>query len=75
MKKDKQLGERKLCSHFAKPQKQIEGVYFSSVTYCLRHDFFERGRPLRPPFFLHTDFFYLKQQSLDFKMALIGTSN
>jgi hypothetical protein len=32
VKKDKQLYERKLCSFFAKPQKQIGGVYFSSIT-------------------------------------------
>jgi hypothetical protein len=31
--KDKQLYERKLCSFFAKPQKQI-GVVFSSITKC-----------------------------------------
>jgi hypothetical protein len=31
-KKDKQLDERKLCSFFAKPQKQIGRVYFSSIT-------------------------------------------
>jgi hypothetical protein len=32
VKKEKQLDERKLCSFFAKPQKQIGGVYFSSIT-------------------------------------------
>jgi hypothetical protein len=31
-KKDKQLDESKLCSFFAKPQKQIGMVYFSSIT-------------------------------------------
>jgi hypothetical protein len=31
-KKDKQLDERKLCSFFAKPPKQIGVVYFSSIT-------------------------------------------
>jgi hypothetical protein len=31
-KKDKQLDERKLCSFFAKSQKQIGVVYFSSIT-------------------------------------------
>jgi hypothetical protein len=31
-KKEKQLDERKLCSFFAKPQKQIGVVYFSSIT-------------------------------------------
>jgi hypothetical protein len=31
-KKDKQLYERKLCSFFAKSQKQIGRVYFSSIT-------------------------------------------
>jgi hypothetical protein len=31
-KKDKQLDERKLCSFFAKPPKQIGVVYFSSST-------------------------------------------
>jgi hypothetical protein len=33
VKKDKQLDARKLCSFFAKPQKQIGEVYFSSITY------------------------------------------
>jgi hypothetical protein len=32
VKKDKQLYERKLSSFFAKPQKQIGRVYFSSTT-------------------------------------------
>jgi hypothetical protein len=32
VKKDKQLYERKLCSFFNKPQKQIGRVYFSSTT-------------------------------------------
>jgi arsenate reductase (glutaredoxin) len=32
-KKDKQLDARKLCSFFAKSQKQIGVVYFSSTTY------------------------------------------
>jgi hypothetical protein len=32
VKKDKQLYERKLCSFFAKPPKQIGRVYFSSTT-------------------------------------------
>jgi hypothetical protein len=32
VKKEKQLDERKLCSFFAKPQKQIRPVYFSSNT-------------------------------------------
>jgi hypothetical protein len=32
VKKDKQLDARKLCSFFAKPQKQIGVVYFSSIT-------------------------------------------
>jgi hypothetical protein len=31
-KKDKQLDERKLCSFFAKPQKQTGLLYFSSIT-------------------------------------------
>jgi hypothetical protein len=34
-KKDKQLDARKLCSFFAKSQKQIGVVYFSSTTYAL----------------------------------------
>jgi large conductance mechanosensitive channel len=33
VKKDKQLDERKLCSFFAKPQKQRRPPYFSSNTY------------------------------------------
>jgi hypothetical protein len=32
VKKEKQLDERKLCSFFAKPQKQICPLYFSSNT-------------------------------------------
>jgi hypothetical protein len=32
VKKEKQLDERKLCSFFAKPQKQICPLYFSSKT-------------------------------------------
>jgi hypothetical protein len=32
VKKEKQLDERKLCSFFAKPQKQIRPFYFSSNT-------------------------------------------
>jgi hypothetical protein len=33
VKKDKQLDERKSCSFFAKPQKQIRPFYFSSNTW------------------------------------------
>jgi hypothetical protein len=40
VKKDKQLDESKLCSFFAKPQKQIGGGYFYSITKLLRKDFF-----------------------------------
>ncbi len=35
-KKEKQLDERKLCSFFAKPQKQICPPYFSSNTNDLK---------------------------------------
>jgi uncharacterized protein len=35
-KKYKQLDERKLCSFFAKPPKQIGVDYFSSITYAFR---------------------------------------